>query len=83
METKILSLGGEDPVEDGTATLSNILAWEIPWAEPGGMVLGVAKSQSDTAEVTEHARTLSPFLKLLVTLITEAVLYSTDCYIQQ
>ena len=46
-------------------------------------VLGVAKSQSDIAEVTEHARTLSPFLKLLVTLITEAVLYRKDCYIQQ
>ena len=37
METKVLSLGGEDPVEEGMATLSSILAWEIPWTEPGGI----------------------------------------------
>ena len=38
METKVLSLGGEDPVEEGMATLSSILAWEIPWTEePGGL----------------------------------------------
>ena len=30
-ETWILSLGWEDPVENGTATHSNILAWRIPW----------------------------------------------------
>ena len=27
------SLGGEDPLEEGMATHSNILAWEIPWTE--------------------------------------------------
>ena len=37
METKVLSLGGEDPVEEGMATLSSILALEIPWTEPGGI----------------------------------------------
>ena len=26
-------LGGEDPLEEGMATHSSILAWEIPWAE--------------------------------------------------
>ena len=30
-ETWILSLGWEDPVENGTATHSNILPWRIPW----------------------------------------------------
>ena len=25
------SLGWEDPLEKGTATLSSILAWKIPW----------------------------------------------------
>ena len=31
------SLGGEDPLEDGMATHSSILAWRIPWTkEPGG-----------------------------------------------
>ena len=28
----------EDPLEEGIATDSNILAWRIPWAEePGGL----------------------------------------------
>ena len=31
------SLGGEDPLEEGMATHSTILAWRIPWTEePGG-----------------------------------------------
>ena len=32
------SLGREDPLEDGMATHSRILAWKIPWTEkPGGL----------------------------------------------
>ena len=31
-------LGGEDPLEVGTATYSSILAWRIPWTEePDGL----------------------------------------------
>jgi len=29
-ETRIRTLGGEDPPEKGMATLSSILAWRIP-----------------------------------------------------
>ena len=29
----VQSLGQEDPLEEGTATHSSILAWEIPWTE--------------------------------------------------
>ena len=37
-ETKVQSLGQEDPVEEEMATHSSILAWEIPWTEePGGL----------------------------------------------
>ena len=37
-ETQVRSLGGEDLLEKGMATHSNILAWEIPWMqEPGGL----------------------------------------------
>ena len=32
-ETRIQSLGWEDPLEDSMATHSSILAWEIPWTE--------------------------------------------------
>ena len=36
-ETRVQSLGWEDPLEKGTATHSSILAWKIPWTEePGG-----------------------------------------------
>ena len=32
------SLGWEDPLEEGIATHSSILAWRIPWtAKPGGL----------------------------------------------
>ena len=30
-ETRVRSLGWEDPLEKGVATHSNILAWRIPW----------------------------------------------------
>ena len=31
-------LGWEDPLEEGMATHSGILAWKIPWTEePGGL----------------------------------------------
>ena len=34
-ETGAQSLGQEDPLEKEMATHSNILAWKIPWMEPG------------------------------------------------
>ena len=40
------SLGREDPLEEGVATHSSILAWRIPWIEePGGLVYGVTKNR--------------------------------------
>ena len=35
-DTWILSLGGEDPLEEGMTTHSSILAWRIPWTEVAG-----------------------------------------------
>ena len=32
-ETGVRSLGREDPLEEGMATQSSILAWRIPWTE--------------------------------------------------
>ena len=37
-ETRVSSLGQEDPLEKGMATHSNILAWRIPWTEEPGML---------------------------------------------
>ena len=39
-ETRVISLGQEDPLEKAMATHPSILAWEIPWTEdPGGLQL--------------------------------------------
>ena len=35
-ETGVQSLGQEDPLEEGMATHSGILAWRLPWAEELG-----------------------------------------------
>ena len=37
-ETRVQSLGREDPLEKGMAAHSGVLAWRIPWTEePGGL----------------------------------------------
>ena len=37
-ETRVQSLGGEDPLEEDMATHFSILAWRFPWTEePGGL----------------------------------------------
>ena len=37
-ETRVSSLGQEDPLEEEMAIHSSILAWRIPWTEkPGGL----------------------------------------------
>ena len=45
------SLGWEDVLEKGVAAQSGILAWRIPWTEePGGIVHGVAKRQTQLSD---------------------------------
>ena len=37
-ETQVQFLGQEDPLEEGMATHSSIIAWRIPWTEdPSGL----------------------------------------------
>ena len=45
-DTWVRSLGWEDPLEKGNASLSDILAWRIPWTVHGvaATVFGVTKS---------------------------------------
>ena len=51
-ETRVQSLGQEDPSEKEMATHCSILAWEIPWTEkPGGLKSkGSQKSQKQLSE---------------------------------
>ena len=46
-ETQVRSLGQEDSLEKGMATLSSILAWRIPCTEkPGGLQTMGSQSQT-------------------------------------
>ena len=46
-ETQVLSLVWEEPVEEGMAPDSSILAWEIPWTEePGGLQSMASQSRA-------------------------------------
>ena len=48
-ETWVRSLDWEDPLEDGMATHSSILAWRIPWTEePGGLQSIASQSQTES-----------------------------------
>ena len=40
-EPWVQPLGQEDPLEEGMATQSSILAWRIPWTEESGGVLSM------------------------------------------
>ena len=46
-ETRLQSLGWEDPLEEGMATHSSILAWEIPRTEKPGKLQSMG-SQNQT-----------------------------------
>ena len=47
-ETRVQSLGQEDPLEKEMATHSSILAWKIPWTEEPGRL------QSMESQRVEH-----------------------------
>ena len=56
-ETPVQDLGREDPLEDGMATHSGILAWRIP-VDRGAwraMVHGVAKSRTRLSDEAQHS----------------------------
>ena len=40
-ETRVQSLGWEDPLDKGMETHSSILAWRIPWTEESGRLQSV------------------------------------------
>ena len=48
LETCVLSLGQEDPLEKGMATHSSILAWRFPWTEEPGRLQSMGSQKSQT-----------------------------------
>ena len=55
-DTPVRSLGQKDPLEEGMATHSSILAWRIPM-EPGRLhtVHGVTKSRTRLSNEAQHS----------------------------
>ena len=49
---RVLSLGQEDPLEEGLPTYSSILAWKITWTEEPGRLqsMGVTKSYTQLSD---------------------------------
>ena len=53
----------KDPLEEGMATHSSILAWRIPWTEEPGGLQSWACKESDMTDRADHTHTwLVPFL---------------------
>ena len=48
----VRSLGWKDPLEEGLATHSSILAWRIPWTEEPGGLQSIGHEDLDTSEAT-------------------------------
>ena len=51
-ETWVVSPGREDPLEEGMATHSSILAWRIPWTEEPVNYRPWGHKESDTTKTT-------------------------------
>ena len=45
LETKVQSLGHEEPLEKGMATHPSILAWRIPWTEESNMLESIGSQR--------------------------------------
>ena len=51
MQTRVQSLGQEDPLEKRVATYSSVLSWRMPWTEePGGLHSSGGGKESDMTE---------------------------------
>ena len=49
-ETRVQSLGREDPLEKEMATHSSTVAWKIPWVEEPGGLQSMGRKESDMTE---------------------------------
>ena len=49
-ETRVRSLGREDPLEKKMAIYSGTIAWKIPWTEEPGRLQSMGSQRVDTAE---------------------------------
>ena len=57
-ETRVRSLGQEDPLEKGMETLFSILAWKVPWTVSLAGYSPRGYKELNMTEATAHAHTL-------------------------
>ena len=80
-DTWVWSLGQEDPLEEGMATHSSILAWRIPWTEESGGIWSIGLQRvrhnwSDLACTHIHSSPVGPFCR--ITSLFYEILFSFD-----
>ena len=51
-ETRVRSPGWEDPLEEGMATHTSILAWKIPWTKEPGRLRSQGRKKQDMTAAT-------------------------------
>ena len=59
-DTRVQSLGREDPLEKEMATHSSTLVWKIPWTEEPGRLQSMDCKESDTTEQLHFTSLSSP-----------------------
>ena len=70
-DTRVRSLGQEDPLEEGMATHSNILAGKVPWTEePGGLQSKGLQESYTTEQLNRHTVSPRPLIIFLAVNIT-------------
>ena len=66
LETRVWSLGWEDPLEKEMATQSSIPAWRTPWAEEPDGLQSTGCKESDTTEQLTHTQSNIAYVSIPV-----------------
>ena len=76
-EMWVRSLGWEDPLEEGTATHSSILAWRIPWTEDTGRIwsIGSQRDRQYWSDLAQHQLNITKFMFFLVSCKKKKYIY--------
>ena len=78
-ETRVRSLGGEGPLEEGMATHSSIPAWRIPWTEePGGLQSMGSRRVGEDGSNVEHTHAHSTLEQVLKTISKAQLTFPLD-----
>ena len=65
-ETQVQPLGWKDTLEKGMATHASILAWRIPWTEPGGLQSMSRKELDMTELLTKQQQQINTYTSIYI-----------------